>query len=396
MEQRVRMLADYDTGAFSVTELCARYEVSRDTFYLWAERRAGGDEDWFRDRSHAPLRCPHRTSPELEAAIVAMRRRFAFFGPRKIKFQLDKEQPDVAWPAASVIGDILKRAGLVESRRRRRPAIGQGRTFTPALAANDEWGVDYKGWFRTADGRRCDPLTISDAHSRYLIEVRIAPQTVEGARRVFEAAFREHGLPAAIRCDNGSPFGSVGAGGLTRLSAWWLRLGVEPRFIQPASPQENGRHERMHRTLKQHTAKPPAATFAAQQRRFDRFRAHFNEERPHEALGQAPPASLWVPSPRAMPAKLLEPWYDADHQVRRVRGAGEIMWRGGFVFVGEALAGENVGIRDRGDGTHVVAFCGCDLGIIEQQGRFRRFAPRRYRLNDAHEPASHLSTINPV
>jgi transposase InsO family protein len=379
MEQRVGMLADYDTGAFSVTELCARYGVSRDTFYFWAERRQSGAPDWFADRSHAPLSCPHRTAPAIEKAVVAMRRRFGFFGPRKIKFRLERERPDVAWPAASVIGDILKRAGLVKPVRRRRPAIEQGRKVAPAAAANNEWCVDFKGWFRTRDGSRIDPLTITDAYSRYLLDVRATAMSIEGVRPVFERAFRAHGLPQAIRSDNGSPFGSKGAGGLTRLSVWWVKLGIEPHFIRPASPQENGRHERMHRTLKDQTAKPPAANAKEQQRRFDRFRRHFNEERPHEALDQTPPSRHWSPSPRQMPSKLADPWYDADHQVRRVRGSGEIRWRDEFVFVSEALTNELVGIAERDFG-HVVRFCNVDLGVIGHDGRFRRFAPIRYWL----------------
>lgn len=396
MERRVMMLADYDTGVFSVTELCARYGVSRDTFYFWAARRASGVDDWFKDRSHAPLNCPHRTPAALETAIVAMRRRFPYLGPRKIKAQLEQEQGDVAWPAASVIGDVLTRAGLVKPVRRRRRPIEQGSRCTYAQSANDEWCVDFKGWFRTADGRRIDPLTISDSYSRYLIEVRIAAPTIEGVCPVFERTFRANGLPRAIRCDNGAPFGSTGAGGLTKLSAWWLRLGIDVHFIPPASPQDNGRHERMHRTLKEQTTRPAAATARQQQARFDRFRHHFNIERPHEAHEQTPPSWHWSPSPRPMPEKLADPWYDADHQVRRVRGSGEIRWRNGFVFVSEALTGQLVGLAEREQG-HVLRFCGVDLGLIDHKGRILRFAPLRHRLRQARQtPQPELSTINPV
>ncbi|MGH7733289.1 MAG: integrase core domain-containing protein [Gemmatimonadales bacterium] len=303
----------------------------------------------------------------------------------------------MTWPALSTIGDILKRAGLVEPARRRRAAIEQGGTFTPAVTANDEWCADYKGWFRTADGARCDPLTITDAHSRYLIETRIAAQTIEAAKAVFEACFHAVGLPDAIRCDNGSPFGSRGAGGLTRLSVWWLKLGVRPHFIRPASPQENGRHERMHRTLKAETTKPPAANLSEQQARFDRFRTHYNQERPHEALGQAPPAKRWSASSRLMPDRLEDPWYDAAHQVRRVRTNGEIKWRGGYLFVGDALAGELVGLTEFDNDRHLVRFCGLDLGVIDnRQRRFLRFAPLRHRLREAQEDPPKVSTINPV
>lgn len=398
MERRMRMLLDYDTGGFDVTEVCARYGVSRDTFYLWSGRRASGAADWFVERSHAPHGCPHRTPEALIEEIVGVRRRFPHFGPKKIRAWLLREQPEVAWPAASTIGDILQRAGLVEPRRQRRQRLEQGQTATLARAANEEWCADFKGWFRTRDGVRCDPLTISDAHSRYLLEARIAVPSVAGVRPLFEAAFRRHGLPQAIRSDNGSPFGSTGAGGLTRLSAWWLKLGVHPHFIRPAAPQDNGRHERLHRTLKQHTARPPAGTAAEQQDRFDRFRRHYNQERPHEALGQTTPAQHWTPSPRQMPERVPEPWYDADHQVRCVRTAGEIKWRGELVFLSAALVGELVGIAEYDDGCQVVRFCDLDLGLIDNRSRFLRFAPLRHRLREAQEATSYrkLSTINPV
>lgn len=398
MEERVRMLADYDTGNWSVSELCRRYGVCRDTFYAWRRRRESGASDWFMDRSHAPAHCPHRTEAALREAIISLRRRFPYLGPRKLLPKLAREAPDIAWPAASTIGDILKQAGLITPVKRRRRPIDQQRPFAAVTAANDEWSTDFKGWFRTADQERIDPLTIADGYSRFLIDVRIVPPTIAGVLPAFTEAFRAYGLPRAIRCDNGAPFGSRGAGGLTRLSAWWLKLGVQPRFIRPASPQENGRHERMHRTLKAQTSRPKAASAAEQQARFDGFRRHYNEERPHEALGQRLPAELYTPSPRAMPACVEDPWYDADHQVRRVRGAGEILWRGEFVFISEALIGELVGIVELETGDHVVRFCELDIGLIDRRRRFTRFAPPRPGLREAAEPAAteNLSGIMPV
>jgi transposase InsO family protein len=398
LEQRVAMLSDYDTGAFSVVALCARYGVSRETFYAWRERRAGGAADWFCDRSHAPKRCPHRTLDDVAEAVIAVKRRFPYFGPRKVRAWLMRETPHVAWPAASTMGEMLQRAGLVERRPRRRRAVETGRTIVSPGAPNAEWACDFKGWFRTRDGRRCDPLTLTDTASRYLVDVRIAEPSVDGVRPVFQQAFEAHGLPEAIRCDNGAPFGSTGAGGLTRLSVWWLKLGIVPHFIRPASPQDNGRHERMHRTLKAQTSDPAAASLFEQQARFDVFRRHYNDERPHEALDQAPPARFWTPSPRPMPQRLEEPWYDADHQVRRVRSSGEIKWNGELVFVGEALCGEIVGLAEREDGVRLVRFCDVDLGVLDRQGRFRRFAPLRHRLREAPEaPAQEkVSGIIPV
>jgi len=386
MERRVGLMDDYDTGGFSVTELCAGYGIDRSTFYLWRARREGGDARWFEDRSHAPVRCPHRTAPEVAEAVVAARRRFPHFGPKKLRAWLVAREPERSWPAASTIGDLLRRAGLVSPRRLRRRAVELPGRPGGAGAPNAEWACDFKGWFRTGDGRRCDPLTVTDGYSRYLLEVRIAAPTIAGVRPVFERLFNDHGLPEAIRCDNGPPFGSDGAGGLTRLSAWWARLGVRPHFIRPSCPQDNGRHERMHRELKQQTSKPAAATLAEQQARFDAFRAHYNAERPHETLGQVVPASLWQASPRRMPDRLEEPWYDADHEVRRVQASGDIRWRRGRVFVSEALEGELVGVTDRGDGSLLVRFVDIDLGVIDRAGRFRRFAPLRHRLREAPEP----------
>ena len=190
------------------------------------------------------------TDGAIAEKVIAARRRFPYLGPRKLLFVLERERPGITWPAASTIGEILKRAGLVTAIKRRRRPIDQRRPCTPARSANDEWATDFKGWFRTLDQQRIDPLTVTDSHTRFLIELRIAKPTIEGVRPCFERAFAEYGLPLAIRCDNGAPFGSQGAGGLTKLSGWWLKLGVEPHFIRPASPQENGRHERMHRTLK--------------------------------------------------------------------------------------------------------------------------------------------------
>jgi transposase InsO family protein len=386
MEERIALLREYETGAFSVSELCRRHGISRETFYVWKARREQGSDRWFEDRSHATRSCPHATASRLETRIIATRERFPHFGPKKIKAWLEAKVPAEAWPAPSTIGDILKRAGLVEPRRRRRAAIGHGEIVAQASEPNEEWSIDFKGWFRTLDSTRCDPLTIIDAASRYLIEVRIVDPTWAGVRRAMERVFCEIGLPSAIRSDNGSPFGSTGAGGLSQLSVWWLKLGIEPRYIPPSSPQDNGRHERMHRTLKAETSKPAAMSVSEQQARFDRFRRHFNEERPHEALDQATPASRWRPPTRVLPERLDDAWYDADHEVRRVRHQGTIKWRNELVFIGEALAGEMVGLAEIDSGGHVVRFAGRDLGVIDPHGRFLRFAPPRARLRVALGP----------
>lgn len=398
MEERVQMFSEYDSGNWSVSVLCRRHGICRDTFYEWRKRRLSGDPEWFKDRSHAPRQCVQTTGEAIAEKVIAARRRFPYLGPRKLLALLDRQAPETDWPAASTIGVILKRAGLVLPVKRRRRPLDQRRPCTPVTEPNDEWSVDFKGWFRTRDQRRIDPLTVADSHSRFLIEIKIVAPTTEGVRPCFERAFHELGLPLAIRCDNGPPFGSRGAAGLTKLSAWWLKLGIEPRFIRPASPQENGRHERMHRTLKAQTSTPPAANLGEQQARFDSFREHYNKERPHEALGQRPPAEAYNPSQRTMPDRVQDPWYDADHQTRRVRSSGEIKWQGQFVFVSEALIDQLVGIAELETGDHVVRFCGLDVGLIDRRGLFTRFAPPRDGLHEPGEQAAQpkLSGIMPV
>lgn len=385
MEERIRMFLEYESGNWSVSELCRRHGICRDTFYEWRRRKRSGEPEWFMDRSHAPLRCRQTTDDAIAEKVIAARRRFPYLGPRKLVALLDRQAPEIDWPAASTIGAILKRAGLVSPVKRRRRPLDQRRPCTPVTEPNDEWSVDFKGWFRTRDQQRIDPLTMADSHSRFLIELKIVTPTTEGVRPCFEQAFHEYGLPLAIRCDNGPPFGSRGAGGLTRLSAWWTKLGVAPHFIRPASPQENGRHERMHRTLKAQTSVPTAADAGEQQARFDAFREHYNRERPHEALGQRPPAEAYRHSQRAMPDREHDPWYDANHQVRRVRSNGEIKWNSELIFVSEALVDQLVGIAELETGDYVVRFCDLDVGLIDRRGLFTRFAPPREGLRETAE-----------
>lgn len=386
MEERIALMRAYDSGVFTVQELADQFGVSRETFYTWRRRRDGGDERWFEDKSRAPNRCPHATPPEVVAMVGALRARFPHFGPKKLKARLAMDAPALAVPSASTIGEILKRHGLIEPKPRRRRRIAQGDIAVGAVVPNGEWSIDFKGWFRVRDGTRCDPLTVSDTASRYLVEVRITEPTHNGVKDVLNRVFNEVGLPDAMRSDNGPPFGSIGAGGLSRLSVWLLKLGIEPRYIPPASPQDNGRHERMHRTLKAETSRPAAVTWQQQQVRFNKFRTRYNEERPHEALGQTMPATHWHLPTRQMPKIIAPPWYDADHHVRIVRPTGEIKWRGRLIFIGEALAREPVGLLEVDDGVHAVRFCGRDLGTIDRAQRFHRLAPPRARLRNTVKP----------
>ena len=234
------------------------------------------------------------------------------------------------------------------------------------VAANDLWCIDFKGWFRTGDGARCDPLTVSDAFSRYLLCAQaLAHPDYAGCRAQLERVFREYGLPRVIRSDNGAPFASLGAGGLSRLGVWWVKLGITPERIEPGKPQQNGRHERMHKTLKAETAQPPAATLAHQQQRFDHFCHEFNHERPHQALGQTTPAKHYCASPRGYPARLDDPVYPADYQRRRVRSTGEIKWAGERIFLSAPLIGEVVGVKETENGDGEIYFGPVALAVID-------------------------------
>jgi len=377
MDEKVRFIVAYLEAKQSMSDLCASFGISRKTGYeVLARYRAAGYAG-LAAGSRAPHSHGRATPPELVGPIVALRQERPRWGPKKLRAELTRRDPGKPWPAASTIGEILDRAGLVAPRRRSR-AAGPRRALSVPEQPNALWSTDFKGWFRTRDNRRCDPLTINDGYSRYYLNCTIVPPTTAGVRAAFERVFQEYGLPERMRSDNGPPFSSRGCAGLSRLNVWWIRLGIEIELIDPGQPQQNGRHERAHATLKAETAAPPAASPAAQQARFDAFCWDYNTQRPHEALGQEPPAWHYTPSPRPYPDRLLEPCYDADCEVRRVRSGGEIKWRGGRLFLSECLAGETVGLRELSSGDGLVTFFHHELGVIERTTmRFRSFGPPR-------------------
>ena len=397
MDERVMFISECLLGELPMTALCERFGISRKTGYKWLERYRDDPESGLLERSRVPHHCANGLADEVAGRILALRRRHPYYGPRKLLAQLERLHPAQRWPAASTIGDLLRREGLSERRRRRASGVPVTRPFSTVAAPNDVWCADFKGWFRTADGSRCDPLTISDAHSRFLLDCKIVAPTTEGTEPRFVRAFREFGLPQALRTDNGPPFASTGAGGLSRLSVKWVKLGIRLERIDPGAPQQNGRHERLHRTLKEQTSQPPAATPKSQQRRFDGFRRHYNCERPHEALDQETPASRYTASSRPYPERIEEPWYDADHAVRRVRSSGEIKWGGELIFVSEALIGEPVGIAETADGDWIVRFADIDLGVINRQTKkLRHFAaprPGRRKAQHAGKTVTHVSGL---
>jgi len=352
-DERLRLCLEFEAGELSRAEICRRYGVSRKSGYKWWEQYLREGVAGLADRSRAPQNQPHAVDEETVGAILGLRARYPSWGERKLKAWLERERGERQWPCASSIGAVLKRYGLTSPPKRRRRASPSHELAAPSCA-NQVWAIDFKGWFRTGDGRRCDPLTLTDAHTRYLLRCQGVDATGAAfVRPLLEAAFREYGMPARMRSDNGPPFASTGVGGLSRLSVWWLRLGIALERIEPGHPEQNGRHERMHRTLKRETARPPERTLRAQQRAFDRFRQEYNEERPHEALGMATPGSRYAPSARPFPARLPELEYPAGFALRVVEQHGDVSWRFGRFFLGEALAGETVGLEEVEEGWRV-------------------------------------------
>ena len=378
MDERTQFIARVLKGEDEMTALCREYGISRKTGYKWVGRYRREGAAGLRERSHAPLRHGQAHDVAVVQAALDLRERWRHWGPKKLRVKLSELHPEMAVPAASTIGDWLRREGLVGRSRRRRHCPPYTRPFAAVAAANDVWCTDFKGWFRTTDGQRCDPFTLTDAHSRYLLRCQAVARPDEAhVRPIFEAAFQEHGLPLAIRSDNGPPFASPGVGVLSRLAVWWIKLGIRPERIVAGKPQQNGRHERVHRTLNQETAMPPADSLPAQQQRFDDFRDVYNNQRPHEALGQKTPALLYQPSPRPYPDRLDDPSYAGDVAIRRVRSNGQIKWAGELIFVGEALIGEPVGVVETEGGDWLVRYADVELGYIHPQRR--RLSPRPLR-----------------
>lgn len=357
MEEKLRFVFEYRQGDRSMTELCQRYEIARETGYVWVRRYRERGLDGLVEQSRAAWRHGNQTPAKIEQMVLELREAHSRWGPRKLKRILEREEPGRKWPAASTIGALLKREGLVAERRRRRRTAPYSEPLAHANGANRVWCADFKGWFRTGDGRRIDPLTISDAHSRYLLRCQAVEKTdTTRVQAIFETCFREYGMPEAIRTDNGAPFASTAIAGLSRLAVWWMKLGIVPERIEAGHPEQNGRHERMHRTLKQEVAQPPAANRREQQRAMERFRQEYNQVRPHEALGMQTPAAVYEPSPRSYPARIPEPEYPDDMQVLHVKSQGQFRWKKQDVFLSEVLWGEPVGLLPIDDRWFTVYF----------------------------------------
>lgn len=364
MDERNAFIDEWLKDRLTVTELCEQFGISRKTGYKWLGRYDELGRAGLCDLPRAPLNHGRATAAEVVARIVAVKEANPTWGPKKIIGRLERDEPWCCWPAVSTAGEILKRHGLVGRRRRRWRAAGNGPWPEPA-GPNAVWTGDHKGWFRTGDGQRCEPLTVLDASSRYLLALEATSSTSEEeAWPVFERLFEEYGLPDRLRSDNGPPFASVGVTGLTPLSMRFIKLGIILERIKPGKPQQNGRHERFHLTLLP-LAKAPQADRQAQAEAFDVFRRQYNEVRPHEALDMDTPAERYQPSQRTMPRKMPEPDYPAEAAVRRVRQNGEIKWNGGLVYVSQTLAGEAVAVTETDDGEWALSFYAHPLGIID-------------------------------
>jgi putative transposase len=371
LKERSLFVLEVEKAETGVAELCRQFGISRKTGYKWLDRFEAEGVAGLLDRSHAALNSPHRLSDAVADAVLGVRAAHASWGPKKIRSWLSDRHPDHVWPAQSTIGALLQAKGLTVPRKTRQ-RVPLSAPLSHCGQPNDVWSVDFKGCFRTGDGRRCDPLTLQDAHSRYLLRCQAVKRpTGACVWPIFDAALREFGVPLRVRSDNGPPFAGLGAGGLSTLAIRLIKAGITPERIAPGKPQQNGRHERMHLTLKNETASPPAQTLRAQQRRFDAFRSLYNDERPHEALSQTPPVRHYAASERRYSGRLREPEYASGIEVRRVRRSGEIRWQSHTLYLSQALSGEPVGAEPIGDGLWLLRYGPVELGIIDHRGKLR-------------------------
>jgi transposase InsO family protein len=356
------------SGRHPVAALCNAYGISEKTGHKWLNRFKDEGRPGLSDRSRAPHESPHRISLEVRREILALREKHPTWGPKKLRVVLRRRVPEKHWPAASSIGDLLRREGCVRPQRRRNIGaelpIDSG--LTVPRAPNDVWSTDFKGQFRLTNGDLCYPLTAQDAFSRFVIGTTALNSTASLPVEIaFTRHFQEYGLPRVIRSDNGVPFASPSAiGRLSKLSVWWISLGIRPERIEPGEPQQNGTHERMHKTLKADATRPPSSSLTEQQLRFDRFRREYNDERPHESLDQETPASRYSPSARVFPSSLPEIVYPAHFEVRVVTQSGAISFRARRFQLSTALTNQEIGLEEIDDDLWTVSFGPLVLGTL--------------------------------
>jgi putative transposase len=364
-DERRKFINDWLKREFTLSELCLRFGISRKTGYKLLNRFRLEGEQSFIDRSRARLTQAHATSSEMKELLLRIKHRYPLWGPRKVRdFLILNGQTSL--PATSTIGDIFKQHGLVKPRKTRLKTPPHTKPLKHCNAPNVVWSADFKGQFKLGNGQMCYPLTITDNYSRYLLSCLAMPgPRLFESKKEFQRIFEEYGLPDAIRTDNGQPFAGLCIGGLTQLSIWWLKLGITPERIALGKPQQNGRHERMHKTLKEATVLPPKATLEDQQVAFESFRTEFNQERPHQSLDGRRPKDVHTQATKRMPTKLSEVTYPDKFHIRKVRSNGEIKWCGKHYYLTELLCGEPIGFEEIDDGRAIVHFASLKLGLID-------------------------------
>jgi transposase InsO family protein len=369
MEQRVEMVGDWLKNGSSISELSKIYGVSRVTIYKWLSRFKAEGPAGFHERSRAPHQHPNAVPAEMVRVLVSTRLSHPGWGPKKVRSLLKEQYPEEEWPSLSTISMIFQREGLVKPRRIRHTVGAYTQPFLECDRPNKVWSADFKGQFRTKDGKLCYPLTITDNYSRFILLCRgLERPTHDHVKPWFEATFRRYGLPEAIRTDNGSPFASVGLSGLSRLSVWFIKLGIRPERIEKAHPEQNGRHERMHRTLKEAAINPPRANLAKQQKAFHNFVEEYNYERPHEALQMKKPAMVYELSQRTYISRSAPMKYSSETIVRPVRNSGEIVWQGKRIYISQALCGERIGLAQIDDSHNwEIRYGFYKLGILDNR-----------------------------
>lgn len=369
-DERVEFVGCVASGVYTFQEACERHGISRKTGYKWVGRHWEEGVSGLEDRSRRPKSSPGATDAEIVDKIVEARKKHPSWGPAKLLAWMAPRNPGLELPAKSTAGEILKRHGLIQRRQRATRRVLQREAIQLPERPNQLWTVDFKGQFLTGDGLYCYPLTMADRYSRFLLECHGLLSTASApAWTVFKRVFQEYGLPEAILSDNGGPFSSQAIGGLSQLSVHWIKLGILHKLTEPGHPEQNGSLERTHRTLKAETTRPPGANCTAQQKKFIAFRTEFNTERPHEALGQVTPATLYTPSPRPYPTREPEIVYPGHFEVRKVDQNGTIKWQGQRLFLTEVLARESVGLEEVDDGIWSLCFSNVLLAKFDQRDR---------------------------
>lgn len=367
MDQKIQMISKWLSGEYGVTELSRIHRVSRKTIYKWIARYQKDRNNGLRELTRRPIKFARSTPAEVIEEILVLKNRHTSWGARKLRSWLNEHQPDKEWPVNSTVHEILKRHGLVQSRKKRRRTPPYKDPFLKTTQSNEVWSADYKGQFRLGCGKYCYPLTVTDSYSRYILGCwGLEHPGYEPTRYYFKKAFREYGLPNAIRTDNGVPFASTGIRGLSKLGVWFIKLGIVPERIEKGHPEQNGRHERMHRTLKEEATKPAQYSLREQQEVFDQFRCYYDTERPHEALGQKVPATMYRRSDREYPKELPGIEYPDHYKKRHVHTGGTIKWRNKEIYLSGTLAGEWIGMNEIDDGVWKIYFSFFPVALLDE------------------------------